>query len=93
VRVAIPNVLILDEMCDTGRTMACLKKLFVDRGAKSVSVCVLLDKSERREVDISLDYVGWKCPNEFVVGYGMDWGNRFRSLGDVCVVKRSAYAK
>merc|ERR1712110_23790 len=67
------DVLILDEMCDTGRTMACLKQLFLDRGARSVRVCVLLDKASRREVKVDLDYVGFECEDEFLVGYGMDW--------------------
>lgn len=85
------DVLLVDEMCDTGRTMACLKELMIDRGAKSVKVCVLLDKHERREAEIALDYVGWKCEDEFLVGYGMDWSHRFRSLPDVSVVRKAAY--
>lgn len=87
------DVLILDEMCDSGRTMACLKQMFHDRGAKSVRACVLLNKAERRAVeDLHLDYVGFECEDEFLVGYGMDWAQRFRSLKDVSVVKRSAYS-
>eukprot|EP00035_Acanthoeca_spectabilis_P008188 m.149717 g.149717 ORF g.149717 m.149717 type:complete len:262 (-) comp14247_c0_seq1:271-1056(-) len=87
------DVLVVDEMCDSGRTMASLMKLFHDRGAKSVRSCVLLDKKERRSVAVQPDFVGFICPDEFVVGYGMDWAQRFRSLGDICVVKRSAYEK
>merc|ERR1712032_576396 len=87
------HVLLLDEMCDTGRTMVCLKSLLQDRGAKSVKVCVLCDKAVRREVEIGLEYVGFTCPDEFVVGYGMDWSERFRSLGDICIVRKSAYTK
>lgn len=86
------HVLLLDEMCDTGGTMACLKKLVLDRGASSVRVCVLLDKAERRAADVKLDYTGWVCADEFLVGYGLDWSQRFRSLRDICIVKRSAYA-
>lgn len=86
-------MLLLDEMCDTGRTMVCLRSLLQDRGAKSVQVCVLCDKVERREVDIKLDYAGFLCEDEFVVGYGMDWSQRFRSLGDICAVRKSAYMK
>eukprot|EP00037_Helgoeca_nana_P021368 m.215527 g.215527 ORF g.215527 m.215527 type:complete len:274 (+) comp25621_c0_seq1:190-1011(+) len=86
-------VLVVDEMCDSGRTMACLVKLFQDRGAKSVHSCCLLDKKARRSVDVAPDFVGFTCPDEFVVGYGMDWAQRFRSLQDICVIKRSAYEK
>lgn len=87
------DVLILDEMCDTGRTMASLKQLLLDRGAKSVRVCVMLNKATRREVEVQLDYVGFECEDEFLVGYGMDWAHRFRSLPDICVVAKSAYMK
>lgn len=87
------DVLIVDEMCDSGRTLACVKKLFQDRGAKSVKTCALLDKHERREAEIHLDYVGFKCEDHFVVGYGMDWANRFRSLADIVIVRKSAYQK
>ena len=86
------HVLLVDEMCDSGRTLASLKQLMHDRGAKSVRTCCLLDKIERRVVDVELDFVGFNCPDEFVVGYGMDWANRFRSIQHVCVVKRSAYS-
>merc|ERR1712232_1172059 len=84
-------VIVVDEMCDTGRTMASLKVMLQERGAKSVAVCVFLDKAERREADVKLDYVGHVCEDEFLVGYGMDWSMRFRSLPDICVVRKSAY--
>jgi len=87
------DVLLIDEMCDSGRTMACLKRLLMDRGANSVKVCVLLNKASRREAEVDLDYVGWVCEDEFLVGYGMDWSQRFRSLPDICVVRKSAYQK
>merc|ERR1712194_766369 len=77
--VAGKDVLLLDEMCDSGNTMASLRQLMEDRGAKSVKVCVLLDKYERRSASVQLDFVGFQCPDEFVVGYGMDWASRFRS--------------
>jgi len=85
------HVILVDEMCDSGRTMACLQALMKSRDAKSVKSCVMFDKQARRVVDIECDYVGLDCPDEFVVGYGMDWGERFRSLAHVCVVKSSAY--
>lgn len=86
------HILIVDEMCDSGRTMACLKALLEQRNAKSVRTCVLLDKVSRRTEDIRPDYVGAVCPDEFVVGYGMDWGGKYRSLPFVGVVKRDLYS-
>lgn len=86
------HVLLVDEMCDSGQTMASLVQLMRDRGALSVRSCVMFDKTARRASDLSPDLVGLVCPDEFVVGYGMDWANRFRSLPDVCVVRREAYA-
>jgi len=85
------HVLLVDEMCDSGGTLASLKALVEKRGAKSVRTCCLLDKAERRTANVKLDFVGMTCPDEFVVGYGMDWANRFRSLPHVSVVRRSAY--
>ncbi|KAJ1462076.1 phosphoribosyltransferase-like protein [Pelagophyceae sp. CCMP2097] len=86
------HVLIVDEMCDSGRTLASLRELLGQRNAKSVRTCVLLDKVSRRAVDVRPDYVGAVCPDEFVVGYGMDWGGKYRSLPFVGVVKRELYA-
>eukprot|EP00928_Gymnodinium_smaydae_P089023 TRINITY_DN73030_c0_g1_i1.p1 TRINITY_DN73030_c0_g1~~TRINITY_DN73030_c0_g1_i1.p1 ORF type:complete len:251 (+),score=33.79 TRINITY_DN73030_c0_g1_i1:104-856(+) len=87
------DVLILDEMSDSGKSMECIKKMLLERGAKSVRCCVLLNKASRREVDGKLEYVGYDCPDEFLVGYGMDWAQRFRSLEEIAVVRRSAYEK
>ena len=86
------HVLIVDEMCDSGRTMASLKVLMEQRNAKSVKTCVLLDKVSRRVEDVRPDYVGAVCPDEFVVGYGMDWGGKYRSLPFVGVVRKELYS-
>ena len=86
------HVLIVDEMCDSGRTMASLKELMKQRQVKSVKTCVLLDKVSRRTEDIRPDYVGAVCPDEFVVGYGMDWGGKYRSLPFVGVVRKELYS-
>lgn len=85
------HVLIVDEMCDSGRTLASLAELFSGRDAKSVKTCVLLDKIERRVVDVKPNYVGAVCPDEFVIGYGMDWNGKYRSLPFVGVLKRELY--
>ena len=85
------RVLLVDEICDSGRTLASLKLLISQRNAASVKTCVLLDKVSRRQADIRPDYVGAVCPDEFVVGYGMDWGGKLRSLPFVGVVRRELY--
>ncbi len=74
------NVLIIDDILESGRTLAYAKDLLVARGAASVRTCVLLDKPIRRAVDVRADYKAFDCPNVFVVGYGMDAGHRFREL-------------
>lgn len=86
------HVLVVDEMCDSGRTLASLKALLEQRNAKTVRTCVLLDKVSRRTEDVRPDYVGAVCPDEFVVGYGMDWGGKYRSLPFIGIVKRELYA-
>lgn len=86
------NVLIVDEICDSGFTMASLKALLQDRGA-NVKTCVLLDKKARRTADIECDYIGLDCPDEFVVGYGMDYADFGRSLPFVGVLKKEVYIK
>lgn len=78
--VAGRNVLIVDDILESGRTLAFAKDLLVARGARSVSTCVLLDKPVQRAVSIGADFVAFKCPDVFVVGYGMDAGHRFREL-------------
>ena len=84
------SVTIMEDIIDTGRTLKV--QLLKDRGAKSVAVCALLDKPGRREVSIEGDYVGFTTPNEFLVGYGLDYNNLYRNLPYVGVLKRSVYA-
>ena len=74
------DVLVVDDILDSGRTMAFAKELFLQRGARSVRTCVLLDKQARRQVDIQADYTGFPVGNDFVVGYGLDYDNRYREL-------------
>jgi hypoxanthine phosphoribosyltransferase len=78
--VAGRDVLLIDDILDTGRTLAFAKDLIAARGAKRVISCVLLDKRARRSVAIEADYVAFECPPVFVVGYGMDLASRFREL-------------
>jgi len=85
-------VLIVEDIIDSGRTMANLKEIFKVRKCKDFKVCTLLDKKERRAVDIEADYIGFDVPNEFVVGYGLDYAGRYRNLPDIGVLKPEIYA-
>ena len=80
------DIFLVDEIIDTGRTLLALKKLFLEEGARSVKLVALLDKKSRREVDINADFVGVEIPDAFVIGYGLDWGERYRDLSDIRVV-------
>lgn len=91
--VAGRNVLIVEDIIDTGRSLKYLKELLADRHAADVRVCSLLDKPEGRLVDVSVDYVGFNVPNEFVVGYGLDYEELYRNLPYVGVLKPSVYQK
>lgn len=85
------HVLIVEDIIDSGRTAQALRKLFAAKNAASVKICSLLDKSERREVDVQADYVGINTPNEFVVGYGLDFRQQYRNLPYIGVLKPEVY--
>lgn len=85
--VAGRDVLLVDDILESGRTLAYAKDLFMARGAKSVKLCVLLEKPNHRAVQITADYVGFECPDLFVVGYGMDVAHSYRQLPFVGVVE------
>jgi hypoxanthine phosphoribosyltransferase len=74
------DVVIVEDIIDTGRTISYLRRNMETRHPRSVRICTLLDKIERREVPVDLDYVGFTIPNEFVVGYGLDHAGRYRNL-------------
>lgn len=78
--VAGRNLLLVDDILESGRTLAYAKDLMVARGAARVATCVLLEKRVRRAVSIEADFRGFLCPDEFVVGYGMDLAHRYREL-------------
>ncbi len=80
VEIADRHVLIVDDIVDTGHTLAALKRTLTARGPRSVRACVLLDKTGRRETDVTVDYVGFTIPNVFVVGYGLDYDGLYRNL-------------
>ena len=81
------HVLVVEDIVDTGRTLSYLVELLKDRGAADVKLCALLDKPERREVDIRADYIGFQIPDEFVVGYGLDYDQRYRNFPYIGIVK------
>lgn len=81
------DVLVVDDIIDSGRTSVALIEMLKERGAKSVKTCALLDKPSRRVADIKGDYVGFAIPDEFVVGYGLDWNEKFRNLPHVYTLK------
>jgi hypoxanthine phosphoribosyltransferase len=81
------SVLVVEDILDTGLTLKYLLRLFEERKPKHLRVAVLLDKAERRIADVKSDYTGFVIPNEFVVGYGLDYDERYRNLPDVCVVR------
>ncbi len=85
------NVLIVEDIIDTGHTLNYLMQILKARNPASLRVCTLLNKRERREVDIPLDYVGFDIPNKFVVGYGLDFDEVYRNLPFVGVLKPELY--
>ncbi len=82
--VAGKNVLLVDDIFDTGHTLQNLSRAIRERGAATVKTCALLDKPSRREVDFAADYIGFQVENLFVVGYGLDYAERFRALPEIC---------
>ncbi len=87
------DILIVEDIIDSGKTLSYLVEYLLLKGAKSVKTCTLLDKPERREVDYNADWVGTTVPNEFVVGYGLDYDEKYRALPFVGVLKPSVYEK
>jgi len=82
------HVLIIEDIIDSGRTIAYLKENFLTRKPASIKVCTLLDKPSRREVAVVIDYVGFTVPDEFVVGYGLDFGQKYRNLPYIATLLR-----
>ena len=80
------NVLIVEDILDTGLTLAYLRKIFLQHHPKTLRIAALLDKPSRRIEKIEADYTGFSIPNLFVVGYGMDYAERYRNLPDICLM-------
>lgn len=86
------HILIIEDIIDSGNTLAKLKKLLLDRNPASVKICTLLSKPSRREMDVEVEYIGKEIPDEFVVGYGLDFDERYRNLPYVGILKPKVYA-
>ena len=87
------DFLIVEDIIDSGRTLSYLTRYLEFRGAKSVKTCTLLDKPSRRVVDFAPDYMGLEIPDEFVVGYGLDYAEKYRALPYVGILKPEVYSK
>ena len=91
--IADYDLLIVEDILDSGVTLSTLKKMLEARKPASVKICTFLDKPERRKADIKADYCGFAVPDEFIVGYGLDFQEKFRNLPYVGVLKRECYEK
>lgn len=87
------DILIIEDIIDSGRTLSYLTSYLKGKGAKSVRTCTLLDKPSRRVVEFNPDYRGVEIPDEFVVGYGLDYAERYRALPYVGILKPEIYSK
>lgn len=85
------DILVVEDIIDSGRTLSYLVEYLTLNGARSVKTCTLLDKPSRRTVDFAPDYVGYAIPDEFVVGYGLDYDEQYRALPYVGILKREVY--
>lgn len=86
--IAGKNVLIVEDIIDSGNTLYKLKSVLSERGPKTLRICTLLDKPARREADISAEFVGLEIPDKFIVGYGLDYAERFRQLPYIAVLEQ-----
>lgn len=87
------DLLIVEDILDSGVTLDNLRRMLMLRNPRSIKICTLLDKPERRKADIKADYLGTVVPDEFVVGYGLDYDEKYRNLPFIGVLKRSIYDK
>jgi hypoxanthine phosphoribosyltransferase len=84
------HVLIIEDIIDTGLTLSYLRRMLLQRGPASLEICALLSKPSRRQVDLSVKYLGFEVPDEFVVGYGLDFAGAYRNLPDIHVLEPEA---
>ena len=86
------DILIVEDILDSGMTLDYIKGMLQDRNPASIRICTLLDKPARRKADLQADYVGFTVPDEFVVGYGLDYDERYRNLPYIGVLKPEVYS-
>ena len=87
------NLLVVEDILDSGRTLSYLLKLLEARKPKSIRLCTLLDKPDRRVVDVKVDYTGFTIPDAFIVGYGLDYDEKYRNLPYIGILKPEVYEK
>ena len=87
------EIIVIEDILDSGNTLFFLKNYFLTKGAKSVTIVTLLDKPSRRTKSITADYAGFEVPDEFVVGYGLDYAQQYRNLPYIGVLKPEVYSK
>ncbi|MEA5040228.1 MAG: hypoxanthine phosphoribosyltransferase [Clostridiaceae bacterium] len=87
------DVIIVEDILDSGVTLSYLLKLLQARKPASLRLCALFDKPARHKVDVHIDYRGLEVPDEFIVGYGLDYDEKYRNLPDICILKPEIYAK
>ena len=85
------NIIIVEDIVDTGLTLAYLRQNLLSRHPKALKICTLLDKPARREKEINIDYKGFEVPDEFIIGYGIDYAEKYRNLPFVGILKREVY--
>ena len=86
------DVLIVEDIIDSGLTLDYLRRLLLERNPRSLRICALLSKPSRHKMDVPVDYVGFEVPDEFVVGYGLDYGELYRNLPYIAVLKPEVFS-
>ena len=86
------DVLIVEDILDSGLTLSYIKELLESRGPRSIRIATLLDKPSRRKVDLQADYIGFSVPDEFVIGYGLDYDEKYRNLPYIGILKPEVYS-
>lgn len=86
------DILIVEDILDSGLTLSYIKELLASRGPRSIKIATLLDKPSRRRVDLQADYVGFSVPDEFVIGYGLDYDEKYRNLPYIGILKPEVYS-
>lgn len=84
------DILLIDDIIDSGITLNQIRERILSRCPRSLKICIFLDKKERRIVDVPVDYIGFEIPNEYVVGYGLDYDGKFRNLPYISIFKKKA---